>query len=65
MNNEDKEKTSVISDEDLDTLIQGLEDYRERGVVDPWLLSNGKVLDPLAVLHELRELRTKLNVIHN
>lgn len=46
-----------VSDENLDILIAGLTDYRLEGIVDPWVLSNGMVIDPLDVLTELKELR--------
>lgn len=49
---------SKISGPDLDALIEGLKEYKRRGVVDPWVLSDGTTIEPLDALEELRELRT-------
>ena len=46
-----------ITDAQLDTLIDGLEAYAKSGVSDPWLLSDGTVIEPLHVLYELRAWR--------
>lgn len=50
-------KNKVVTDEMLNTLIKGLEEYKEKGVIDPWLLEDGSIIEPLDVLKELRELR--------
>lgn len=47
----------MISDENLNTLIAGLQDYKDKGVVDPWVLEDGQVIEPLEALIELRDLR--------
>ena len=49
-----------VTDYNLDDLIYGLKGYKANGVVDPWLLSDGTIIEPLDVLIELRELRKKL-----
>lgn len=49
-----------ISSQDLNTLIEGLEECQANGVVDPWLLSNGTVIQPLDLLRELRALRQRV-----
>lgn len=46
-----------VSDEKLDVLISGLQKFKARGVVDPWVLSDGTVVEPLDILIELKELR--------
>lgn len=46
-----------MSDEKLDVLISGLQKFKARGVVDPWVLSDGTVVEPLDILIELKELR--------
>ena len=47
-----------ISNEALTTLIDGLTEYRVKGIIDPWVLSDGTTIDPLDVLVELRAYRT-------
>ncbi len=56
-------KTKRPSDEELDILIEGLQRYKNEGVIDPWILSDNRVIEPLAVLEELRELRKKLSLL--
>ena len=46
-----------ISNEELDILIESLMVYKAQGVNDPWLLSDGTVIEPLDVLWELRAFR--------
>lgn len=46
-----------VSDKVLDILINGLASYKAAGIVDPWVLDNGKIVEPLDVLKELKELR--------
>lgn len=46
-----------VSDENLEILIEGLEEYKSQGVFDPWVLDDGSVIEPLHVLKELRDLR--------
>ena len=46
-----------ISDADLEVLIVSLQAYKRTGVIDPWVYSDGHVVDPLDVLLELRDLR--------
>ncbi len=48
-----------IKDEDLVTLIEGLEEYKAKGVIDPWSLNDGTIIEPLDVLKELYDLRKK------
>ena len=50
-----------ITDAQLDTLIDGLEAYAKSGVSDPWLLSDGTVIEPLHVLYELRAWRKQIS----
>ena len=47
-----------ITDEMLATLIEGLKEYKAKGVVDPWLLDSGETIEPLDALLELQELRS-------
>jgi len=49
-----------ISEKNLLTLIKGLKIYKHNGVIDPWILNNGEIIDPLDVLEELKELRKKM-----
>lgn len=49
-----------VSHQDLDTLIEGLEDCKRRGIIDPWMLSDGTTIEPLEVLKELKELRKQI-----
>ena len=46
-----------ISDETLAILINGLQEYKNDGVIDPWVLSNGAIIEPLEILKELRGYR--------
>lgn len=48
-----------VSNENLQSLIEGLEYYRAQGIVDPWLLADGTTIEPLDCLEELQELRNK------
>lgn len=54
MSNKDRRR---VSDEKLGILIGGLQKFKARGVVDPWILSDGTVIEPLDILIELREYR--------
>ena len=47
-----------LSNKDLDILIEGLQEYKNQGVIDPWVLSDGTKIEPLDILIELKELRT-------
>lgn len=49
--------TSKISDDQLDTLIEGLQVYAKKNVYDPWYLIDGSIVQPLDALLELRSLR--------
>jgi len=49
-----------ISNKNLDELILGLKEYKVLGVKDPWIFSDGTVIEPLSVLLELKKLRTNL-----
>lgn len=49
-----------VSDQALATLIASLEQYKAEGVIDPWLLSDGTVIEPLDVLTDLRHQRSKM-----
>lgn len=55
-------ESKFISDENLEKLIKGLQDYKDEGVVDPWILRDGTIIEPLDVLKELRELRLIVDV---
>ena len=46
-----------ISNDQLDTLIESLTVYQRQGVIDPWVLSDGSIIEPLDVLWELRAFR--------
>lgn len=48
-----------ISNKNLDSLIEGLEFFKAKGVIDPWVFSDGTKIEPLDVLKELRDWRTK------
>ena len=55
-------KEKKISEEHLDILIAGLQEYADNGVFDPWVLDiKGKqvIIQPLDVLKELKEAREK------
>lgn len=49
-----------ISMENLDFLIATLEDCKKKGIHDPWIFSDGKEIEPLDVLIELRELKVSM-----
>lgn len=51
----------MISNENLNILIESLEDYKRRGVVDPWILNTGEVIEPLDALIELRNARATIS----
>ena len=51
-----------ITDENLQIIIEGLEDYKDDGIIDPWVLDNGEIIEPLDVLLELKELRDKQGI---
>lgn len=51
------ENYKKVSDENLQTLIDGLDEYRSKGVIDPWVLEDGTLIEPLDVLRELQDLR--------
>lgn len=46
-----------VSDENLAILIDGLAQYKQAGIVDPWVLDDGTMVEPLDILIELQELR--------
>lgn len=46
-----------ITDQELSILINGLTDHKRKGVIDPWVLADGAIIEPLDVLLELQELR--------
>ena len=46
-----------VSNENLDILVSGLQEYKVNGVTDPWVLDDGTIIEPLDVLIELKELR--------
>lgn len=46
-----------VSAKHLNLLIQCLQDYKKRGVTDPWVLDDGTEIEPLSVLTELKALR--------
>lgn len=50
-------KRRRVTDEKLKILIDGLTYYREQGVVDPWVLNDGRVIEPLDILNELWDWR--------
>jgi len=50
---------SSLTDENLQILIDGLTLYKANGVVDPWVLKDGTIIEPLDVLLELKQLRKK------
>lgn len=52
-----------ITNENLDILIEGLQKYADKGVVDPWYLSNGDIIQPLEALKELKELRSREDAV--
>lgn len=53
-----------ITDENLQILIEGLTEYKDDGIENPWVLSNGEVIEPLDVLFELEKLRGKQYPTH-
>jgi len=52
---------SRVSDENLSILIEGLKEYKEQGVIDPWILGNGETVQPLDVLIELQQCRDSVS----
>ncbi len=46
-----------VTDEELNNLIVSLKICKDNGVVDPWLMSDGSIIEPLDILLELKELR--------
>lgn len=50
-------KKKRITNTDLNALIEGLAEYKDHGVIDPWILSDGTTIEPLDILVELKELR--------
>lgn len=46
-----------VSNENLDILIEGLQQYKDEGTIDPWVLDNGTIIEPLDILKELRAYR--------
>jgi hypothetical protein len=48
-----------VSDQQLALLIESLEAYAKDGVFDPWVLSNGEIIQPLDVLKELAAERAR------
>ena len=46
--------STKITDKDLETLVDGLQEYENRGVFDPWVLEDGTIIEPLDVLIELQ-----------
>lgn len=51
-----------VSDENLEILIEGLEEYKAKGVFDPWVLEDGTIIEPLDVLKELQDLREMIEI---
>lgn len=51
-----------ITDAQLDDLIVGLQEYKDKGVVDPWVFEDGTTVEPLEVLRELQEFRKKYGI---
>lgn len=49
-----------ISQEHLAVLIQSLEDYKGKGIIDPWVLNDGTIIEPLDVLKELKLRRSDI-----
>ena len=52
-----------ISDEQLELLICSLEEYKKQGVYDPWIVSDGTVIQPLDVLKDLRDARETIDTM--
>lgn len=50
-------KVSRITDATLSDMIDSLQAYKDKGVVDPWYLSDGRIVEPLDILRELQEFR--------
>lgn len=44
-----------VSDENLQILIDGLQEYKDKGTIDPWILSDGTIIEPLDVLAVKKE----------
>lgn len=55
-----RSRTSKISDKILSDLIYALKGYKANGIYDPWLMSDGTIVEPLDVLIELQEFRRLL-----
>lgn len=51
-----------ITDAQLDDLIVGLQEYKDKGVVDPWVFEDGTTVEPLEVLRELQSFRKKYGI---
>ena len=49
-----------ISDKVLADLIYALKGYKANGINDPWLLSDGSIVEPLDTLVELQQLRKRI-----
>lgn len=59
----------MITDKELQLLIDSLKKYRDQDMIyDPWVFSDGTIIEPLDVALELQEWRRKtrpnLNVNH-
>lgn len=52
-----------VNIENLKILIAGLEKYKDEGVVDPWVLDTGEIIEPLEVLKELLASRELVETI--
>jgi hypothetical protein len=52
-----------IKQETLELLIQELRRYKDDGVSDPWLLSDGTLVEPLDALQDLFDARETLGDI--
>lgn len=51
---------SKLTNENLSHLIKGLKEYKSKGLADPWILSDGTIIEPLDVCIELQKLRQNL-----
>ncbi len=49
-----------VTHKNLEILIQGLQEYKDKGVIDPWILDDGTIIEPLDILIELQELRQEI-----
>lgn len=52
-----------VSSRNLNTLIEGLQSFKDKGVIDPWILDDGTKIEPLDVLKELIFLREAIDYI--